>query len=187
MNPLTFRFKRAHWSAVKFGMRMFRGTKEPGAPDFDGVVDMTPARFDILYVIHSNVGWRRGVMGMPELRRALGLSRATISRAITRLVELGLVTKRRANGRSKTITLTRDGVARIRRALYLVFTGRHLSRHLRHFFATDVVAPRRNLARAIDEALDEMWWRTLTVAEHLGDTSEPTTYLFRRGANRALL
>ena len=98
MHPIAFHLKRLHLSAVASERRLFRGTKKPSAPDFDGVRDMTPTRFDILYVIGGGRSARSLLpegdsIAMAEVTRQLGLSRATVSVAIRRLVELGLVRK----------------------------------------------------------------------------------------------
>src|SRR5690242_3969181 len=89
MHPLSFQLKRAYLSLVEKGKRV---VKE--------VPDMTRARFDLLYFVHrQRRGWR-GV-GLPPrremgaIREALGVSAATVSKMIKRLVGLGLVTTAR--------------------------------------------------------------------------------------------
>lgn len=173
MHPLTFQFKRAHWSAVAFGTKLFRGTRPPEDPDFDGVLDMTPARFDILYLVHGPPhAWaKRGEIEMAELWRALGVSRATISRGIDRLVQLGLVVKKAWPGqRGKTVALTDEGFRRIRRALKLVFGRETFTRHFDAFFG------RRRRAAAV---LGRFWLMTLDVARHLGDRSQ-AVHVYKR-------
>lgn len=182
MHQLSFQCKRAHLAAVAFGRRIFEGTKAPDDPDFDGVKDMTPARFDILFLVHGQFSreWRfmEGSLAMTTLRRRLGLSRATISKAVKRLIELGLLTAEQLDGRSKVVRLTKEGFARIRHAMHLVFSGRVLARHYRHFFADYIVAPGARLAARIDFALHEAWWRLFLMGRHLGDTSD-IVYLAR--------
>src|SRR5258708_6800924 len=86
MHPMSFMQKRAHLCAVARGREMF-----------ERVEAMTPARFDILYLIYtshkkyiaSNYGYKTS---QADVRRALGLARQTVSKMVKRLVELGLVT-----------------------------------------------------------------------------------------------
>jgi DNA-binding MarR family transcriptional regulator len=177
MHPLSFQWKRAHLSAVAFGRRLFRGTKRPDEDGFDGVLDMTPARFDILALVHGSqphsqrLLWS-GRLAMAEITRNLGLSRPTISKAVKRLVELGLVTTEPLDRRSKVVCLTAEGVRRIRQALHLIFSGRALSRHIRRFFFDEVGTPRKRAAAKIGELIEETWWQTRRLGCHLGDTSE---------------
>src|SRR5882757_1334451 len=122
MHAISYQLKRAHLSAVAVGRRILRGTKPPDDPDFDGVPDMTPARFDILYLV---LGRKMKYLPAPRalematLRKKLGLARATISKAVKRLVQLGLVTCELESGneRNKVVRLTDEGTARIKRAL----------------------------------------------------------------------
>jgi DNA-binding MarR family transcriptional regulator len=75
---------------------------------------LTPARFDLLYAVKQR---RRGVTQC-ALRRILGVCRATVSRMLASLEELGLV--RRSvwpfDRRKKLVELTNRGKWRIARA-----------------------------------------------------------------------
>jgi len=168
------------------GRKLFRGTKDPLAPDFDGVLDMTPARFDILHVIHS---WHRRTnyqlkpmqMLMSQVRKQLALHPATIAVAVRRLAQLGLVTVARDefDRRQVAVTLTREGIARIRRAYHLVFTGRSISRCYRAFISQTVSPKVKNRPLAIDDQIDDFWFYSLVLlGQHIGDKSDEV-YRFR--------
>src|SRR5262245_53586355 len=87
MHSITFGFKRAHLKAVAFGKKAVERIKE-----------MTPARFDLLYLIrrtapyHLNEGMRPPALEQSEVVRRLGLHRSTVSMMIKRLKRLGWVT-----------------------------------------------------------------------------------------------
>jgi DNA-binding MarR family transcriptional regulator len=161
---------------VAIGRKILRGTKPPGDPDYDGIPDMTPARFDILFLVLGRkmplVGEPRSIE-MTELRKALGLARATISKAVKRLVELGLVTceLRPGSDRNKVVTLTEEGIARIKRALHLVFTGRALTRHYQRFVAEFVRGKKKRPWRLAEE-LRIIWWDLQALARHHFDKSD---------------
>jgi DNA-binding MarR family transcriptional regulator len=177
MHAISYQLKRGHLCAVAFGRKILRGSKPPEDPDYDGVPDMTPARFDILYLV---LGRKMRLLGAPraiemaELRRKLGLARATISKAVKRLVELGLVTCdfRPGSQRNKVVSLTDEGSARIKRALHLVLTGRMLSHHYGRFVSTDPLGRVvRKRPWKIAEELTNIWWELESLARHLFDKS----------------
>jgi DNA-binding MarR family transcriptional regulator len=96
---VMFSLKRAHHSAV-------RVTRGPAA-----TWGLTPARFDMMHALSrcpygASQSW---------LRQALGVSRATVSRMLKSLEELGLLTRRRCDEdrRTRWIELTEEGRARI--------------------------------------------------------------------------
>ncbi len=152
------------------GRRLFRGTRGKEADeDFDGVPDMTPARFDILFVV-----WRMKILSQRVLCKQLGLHPSTISDAVERLVELRLVKCARVSDsdrRTKGVRLTDEGWRRLKRALHLLFTERSISRHLRAFAAQHVGGARRGLAYRIDNWLGSMWHRLIDLARHLGSSA----------------
>jgi DNA-binding MarR family transcriptional regulator len=160
---------------VAIGRKILRGNKPPEDPEYDGVPDMTPARFDILYLV---LGRKMPLLGEPrsiemsDLRKALGLARATISKAVKRLVELGLVTceLRAGSDRNKVVALTEEGAARIKRALHLVFTGRALTRHYQRYVARADRGTRKRPWR-IAEELRILWWDFQALARHHFDKS----------------
>ena len=175
MHAISYQLKRCHLSAVAIGRKILRGTKPPEDPDYDGIPDMTPARFDILYL---GLGRKMPLLGEPraiemsQLRKALGLARATISKAVKRLVELGLVTceYRPGSDRNKVVALTKEGTARIKRALHLVFTGRALTRHYQRY-VTNALLSRRKRPWRIAEELRNIWWDLEALARHHFDKS----------------
>ena len=183
MHAISYQLKRAHLSAVAIGRKILRGTKDPRDPDYDGVPDMTPARFDILYLV---LGRRARGMAAPrsiemaELRRKLGLARATISKAVKRLAQLGLVTcglRPGGSQRNKVVFLTDEGVARIERALHVVYTGRALARHYRRFVAKNSFTKPRSFAWLVAEELDRVWYELQALARHHFDRSEVLYYI----------
>ena len=102
-----------------------------GRKMFAGVADMTPARFDLLYVIHQRGGRARGSRTVPlmpqaEVRRQLGLARQTVWKMVKRLVELGLLEKQQDehghDERRILLKLTEEGIQRIRKAFGAAFT-----------------------------------------------------------------
>jgi DNA-binding MarR family transcriptional regulator len=178
MHAISYQLKRCHLSAVAIGRKIFRGTTPPEDPDFDGVPDMTPARFDILYLV---LGRKKKpclraprAIEMTQLRKALGLAGATISKAVKRLVVLGLVTcELRANSdRNKVVALTDEGEARIKRALHLVFTKRALTRHYQQYVVKASfgrLSPKRPWRIAAE--LTETWEDLQSLARHHFDKS----------------
>ena len=122
MHPMSFLQKRSHLCAVARGREMF-----------EGVADMTPARFDILYLLHEQVsdvvsGARSNTIAQAWLRRLLGLSRQTVWKMVERLVELGLMTKKKdvhgPDRRRNILSLTAEGIRRIRHAFGAAFSER---------------------------------------------------------------
>jgi len=170
MHAVTFQLKRGHLSAVAMGRRLFKGTRgTEGESGFDGVPDMTPARFDILYV-----AFKTEVRSQRDLCERLGLHSSTISEAVQRLVELGLVESSRAagDGRKRGVSLTSEGRRRLKRALHLLFTRRPIARHMRAFALRYVERrPRRGLTVRIDEALLAIWEQAVELARHFGNQS----------------
>lgn len=167
------------------GRRLFRGTKSPLEPDFDGVHDMTPARFDILHIVSSRyrdvrVCPRADRADMADVRKALGLHPSTMTVAVRRLVELGLITVERhdRDRRKVVLVLTNEGRARIRQAYRLVWTGRAIARHYRSFFARRTPA-QPNMPSAVEHEMDEFWFYDLVdLGRHVGDRAE-LVYAFR--------
>lgn len=180
MHAIMFQTKRCHLSNMAVGRKIFRGTKPIDDPDFDGVRDMTPARFDILYLVRGRkVGLlpAPGRIEMSELRKALGVARATVTKAVKRLVELGLVTCDLAawSERNKIVTLTAEGEVRIKRALHLVFTGGAIAQHYRrlitHTFSGKPIRKRFRPWK-IGEALLELSYELKHIARNNLDRTE---------------
>ena len=147
MHAISYQMKRCHLSAVALGRKVFRGTKSPTDPQYDGVPEMTPARFDILHLVFGK-GWPQaftpGRIELAELRRMLGLARSTVSEAVRRLVELEWVTcaLEEGNDRNKVVALTEKGFELFKKALNLVYNRRFLTRHFQRY--VDPPPPRTN-------------------------------------------
>ena len=120
MNPLTYETKRAHWNATWYGIRLFR--KRAVLLDEPMLLDMTPARFDVLYATwmqHAFEHERAQELGfhherqipMADLRRNLGLAGSTISRLAHALEVL------------KFVRVVRDPVDRRRVSVVLTDRG----------------------------------------------------------------
>jgi DNA-binding MarR family transcriptional regulator len=124
MHALSFRFKRAHLTAVKIGKML--------VADVEG---MTPARFDILYLIRrlriEKHPYRRvesGWHSQTALRHELGLHRSTMSKMLTRLLEMGWVERRRSSfdRRRCNIALTKLGLRKVAKAMRILFRQKKL-------------------------------------------------------------
>jgi DNA-binding MarR family transcriptional regulator len=109
MHPLSFLQKRAHLCAVARGREMFAH-----------IEDMTPARFDLLYLMF------RGTRELAKITIALGLARQTVWKMVERLVELGLIEKDYASYPKRRIVLffTDEGRMRVRQAINAAFSER---------------------------------------------------------------
>ena len=80
MHFLMFRTKRAHLSSLR------------AARPFCDDVELTPARFDFMRAATRYVEGTK----QSEVTKLLGLSRTAVSKMVRRLIELGLVTRKRA-------------------------------------------------------------------------------------------
>jgi len=107
MNRALFGMKRAHQDASRVCRRILEGT------------GMTPARFDLVQVLARDAAYN-GKVGQFQsaLWKALGVSRATVSRMLGALEKLGLVRRSimRRDRRLRWVELTRKGAAWFRRA-----------------------------------------------------------------------
>jgi len=107
MNGLVFGMKRAHQESLRVCRRLLEGT------------GMTPARFDLIRVLARDAAYN-GKVGQFQsvLWKVLGVSRATVSRMLGALEELGYVRRRilRKDRRQRWVELTREGAAWFRRA-----------------------------------------------------------------------
>ena len=98
-----------------------------------GMMHMTPARFDILYVIHEHCPLKlvTSVVGYEvqeaTITRKLGLARQTVWQMVERLVQLGWLTRRKDpnfHARKNVVALTKEGLKAIREAMGAAFTER---------------------------------------------------------------
>jgi DNA-binding MarR family transcriptional regulator len=171
MHPISYQLKRAHLCAVGVGRRIV-----------NEVEAMTPARFDILFLLRKQMprfaprtalGTTR--MRQREVQRLLGLSATTISKMFKRLGELGLVTRYReryGDGRVNFVQLTALGLERIQQALGIVFTGRPLVTSYDALVRPRLPPrPRRTWKYRLLAELDELLHRVMNTARHHGDTS----------------
>ncbi len=118
--------KTALMNAVAFGAkRAFHGflrvTRKPLA-----AVGLTPARFDMLYVLFSRAGAdRRRSITQRELRAALGVCASVVSRMVRALERVGLLSRRRSpyDGRQVDLSLTPRGWERIHAAQRWLLRG----------------------------------------------------------------
>ena len=104
MHPVSFAFKRGHIRAVV-------AHRELLAP-----LEITPARFDVLFVLRA----RGGSCHQSEIWQELGLHPTTISRMVKSMVGRGLVTKTYVyygDTRERIVTLTRKGFATVVEAI----------------------------------------------------------------------
>ncbi len=109
MDPVFFTIKRAYYATLRLTRRALRA------------MGLTAARFDVLDALYRlGTGCAHF---QSDLRRGLGVARATISEMMRSLEKIGLVTRRR-DGREVVVALTPEGRRRIRRAYYgLVLVG----------------------------------------------------------------
>jgi len=126
MNAHFFGAKRAYYATLRFA--------RPVLARFG----LTPARFDLLTVLrrcHEHRTWQS------ELRKALGVAAATVSRMVRALEELGLVARSRSEveKRQVNVRLTDEGLSRV---------------DLVH----DHVIDPGHVDLAVDSALGDEWW-----------------------------
>ncbi|HTB73826.1 MAG TPA: MarR family transcriptional regulator [Polyangiaceae bacterium] len=102
VHRIFFGLKRAHHGTLHITRRVL------------AALGLTAARFDLLYAVRKG---RRGII-QSALRKVLGVSRATVSRMLGSLEELGLVrrTPHEEDRRQKLVELTTKGWWRISRA-----------------------------------------------------------------------
>ena len=102
MHPIFFSFKRAHHASLRMTRPLLKG------------FGLTPARFDALYKIYS----ADGLMQF-ELCEALGVSRATVSRMLGSLEDLGLISRQKLyDNVTKVVELTKHGRSVIEGAIH---------------------------------------------------------------------
>ncbi len=100
-----------------FGLkRAFHGVLRIGRPPLKGF-GLTPARFDLLFALTDACKTLKG-MWQSELARVLGVTRATTSRMLISLQDLGLVERKfsEKDRRQLDVTLTEMGWSRVRLA-----------------------------------------------------------------------
>jgi DNA-binding MarR family transcriptional regulator len=110
MHFVFFGLKRAHHSVLRVGR------------DALASFGLTAARFDLLFALSTEA---RGRMRQRALQQTLGVCRATVSRMLRSLEELGLVTRTVSDRdrRRKIVELTREGRARVARVVWKLVRG----------------------------------------------------------------
>jgi DNA-binding MarR family transcriptional regulator len=106
MHQLPFAFKRAHHATLKL--------LDPIAAR-NG---LTPARFDLLYVLHAKIGW--GGPYQFHIAELLGVCRSTVCKMVRAMEKIGLVERRREilfDGRRRRVIITPKGRCCIGRVL----------------------------------------------------------------------
>src|SRR4051812_24460035 len=120
MHPITFALNRAHLRNVDVSKRIL-----------EGVPGMTPARFEVLYVLRQ-LAIVNGPHHDPKLQmrlwKELGLHRSTVCKLLKRLAEMKWIRRRRCEEDRRTfeVTLTAAGLRAIWRAMRRVFCPRIL-------------------------------------------------------------
>jgi DNA-binding MarR family transcriptional regulator len=101
MNRLFFSLKRAYQATLRFSRRALRDT------------GLTAARYDLLHALPKKRSMRQR-----DLERVLGVTRATVSRMVGSLEELGFVRREvdPDDRRCKIVWLTEEGAARLEAA-----------------------------------------------------------------------
>jgi DNA-binding MarR family transcriptional regulator len=126
MHAISFALKRGHLQAVAFGRTAIAH-----------VEGMTPARFDLLYLLRRvEILYKPdchpldGARSQPELRHDLGLHRSTVSKMLKRLEQMGWVRRTRCllDRRVNNVALTELGLRAIWRAMRRVFRGKKIPR-----------------------------------------------------------
>jgi DNA-binding MarR family transcriptional regulator len=172
MHSLSFRLKRAHHRVVAFGKSILRR------------FGLTPARFDLLYVVYVRWEFRKRVYDAPaqtDLCRALGVTAATVSRMVGRLEQLGIVTRfgSRIDRRTKQVALTPEGLALLREAVDEILeeevVERAYQRALRERTSAGLepfdLEPSAELELELELAVAELKGRVEKIARAFGDTS----------------
>jgi DNA-binding MarR family transcriptional regulator len=160
MHVLFFQMKRAYHSTLRLGHRLL------------SAFGLTPARFDLLYVImHRRWGARRSEgarrITQREIRNVLGVSAPTVSRMLDALEDLGLVRRRRCEGdrRENWVHPTARCMLLMRRAAREL-----LENGYSELAARSIAIPERWFSNRISEAvLARFLERLRAIAVTLGD------------------
>ncbi len=149
MHFLSFQFKRAHHRALAFGRNLARPFGQA----------LTPARFDMLYVVFDGAVPPSQI----EIRRRLGLSRPTVSRMLKSLREVGWVSRFRSfDKRTWRIELTQIGRALMQAATYAILGTRRMQAVYESFYT---------YVREPFFAVDELGMNLHRLAHLMGDFS----------------
>ena len=141
MESVPYQAKRAHWGMTWFAIKAFRAAAVEQAKT--ELAHMTPARFDILFLIEQRYYGPRvsGVhpkMHLSEITERLGLSASTISKTVTGMVKHGLVQRfdDHVDARRVLVALTDFGEKAYLSALAMLRTDRILREKLEAILTT---------------------------------------------------
>ena len=161
MHKLLFSLKRAHQASLRFSRLMLTGKR------------LTPARYDLLHALRL----RTGIYGMTQgrLHRVLGVCRATVSRMLGSLEELGLV-RRKVNPidrRRKDVWITDEGFACLQAAYDPIVRRGWIQAAFTCVLGThgnpDLVAPRHCVRE-----MKELDWHLWSLRRGFADTGSLT-------------
>ena len=165
MHHLLFTMKRSYYRAISKAWPLIID------------LDLTPARFDVMFVMFTRRVRTGACMVLEDsetqmtIRRALGVSRETVSRMLQSLEQKGFVRRGPAppfsrDGRTRSVELTDIGRALIRRATKIAYPGGLLADP----FVGRTDALQAEFARATsDLEVDTLWWRLRAMSKRLGD------------------
>jgi DNA-binding MarR family transcriptional regulator len=122
MHPLVFGLKRAHLSTTNFLRRKLRRAFK-----------LTPARFDVLYLVHRADDFIR----QSHIRRVLALASSTMTEMLQTLERLGLLVRSRCSidRRQRWVQLTKLGRQRTAACVEQWITRKAGLRMMRHVFS----------------------------------------------------
>jgi DNA-binding MarR family transcriptional regulator len=161
MHALTFGFKRAHWSAVRVGKQ-----------ELVDVEDMTPARFDLLYLLRRvrlddpRITENGDGLTQDWLWKRLGVHSSTVCKMVARLLQMGWVSRVRyhLDRRRWLVRLTDLGLKKVAHAMRILFRGRVMLKRYEKLFPT---VPLGHVVTRIHRLVDTL----KTVAYVFGDRS----------------
>jgi DNA-binding MarR family transcriptional regulator len=159
-----FHMKRAHLSALA------------SARELSSEMGLTPARFDLMRAVVAFGSTE--VQKQSKLWRALGISRASGSRMVRKLMGLGLLGRVRCadDRRTFVVSLTAEGERRLREGTVRLLVEQPLQSRYESAFGT----PSPSTSRAVQNLESAL----RTSARHLGDRSW-NLYLSRASAPAA--
>jgi DNA-binding MarR family transcriptional regulator len=127
---------------------------------------LTPARFDLLYVLYERLGHRAL---QSEIRGALGVTAATVSRMLASLEALGLVAREHcaSDRRTRLVLLTYEGMDRMEAAFRALVADGAAQLALDCALAF----PRQHDRRACRSAMQVFDRLLLAMRDQFGDTA----------------
>ena len=163
MHAVSAQVKQAHLRVLAYGRWILRK-----------VPDLTPARFDLLYLLRRSSilrGPRYDAVRLgstqAELGRALGLHRSTVAKLVKRLVEIGWVEKIAGGSdrRTKQVRLTPVGLKVVWRVMRRIFRKRFVRRRYELLFKK--IAPNEDVVGVMRRFLGTLQ----SMAEYFGGRS----------------